>query len=184
MQTNIPPAGGAAPALPQGRLATSLAEALAEPLMAGPDVAEAVINLRDLAGMDFAGRAPSGHELIMDTDPGAGGADLGFHPVELLLVALAGCTAMDVLSILRKKRQVITDYRVRVAGVQQAQHPRVYTQIVVQHIVSGPAVDPVAVARSVELSATRYCPVNAMLARACEVTHQFRIVPTAGPGAL
>jgi putative redox protein len=91
---------------------------------------------------------------------------------------------MDVLSILRKKRQVITDYRVRVAGVQQAQHPRVYTQIVVQHIVSGPAVDPVAVARSVELSATRYCPVNAMLARACEVTHQFRIVPTADPGAL
>ena len=184
MNTNNPPAQAAAPALPLGRLAASLAEALAEPLMAGPDVAEAVINLRDLAGMDFLARAPSGHELIMDTDPGAGGADRGFHPVELLLVALAGCTAMDVLSILRKKRQVITDYRVRVAGVQQAQHPRVYTHIVVQHIVSGPAVDPVAVARSVELSATRYCPVNAMLAQACQVTHQYRIVPTAGPGAL
>ena len=130
MNTNNPPAQAAAPALPPGRLAVSLAEALAEPLMAGPDVAEAVIKLRDLAGMDFLARAPSGHELIMDTDPGSGGSDSGFHPVELLLVALAGCTAMDVLSILRKKRQVVTDYRVRVAGVQQAQHPRVYTQIV------------------------------------------------------
>jgi putative redox protein len=183
MNTNNPPAPAGA-ALPEGRLAASLAEALSEPLLTGPDVAEAVVNLRDLAGMDFLARAPSGHELVMDTDPGAGGADLGFHPVELLLVALAGCTAMDVISILRKKRQVVAGYRVRVAGVQQAQHPRVYTHIVVQHIVSGPALDPVAVARSIELSATRYCPVNAMLARACVVTHQYRIVPTAGPGAL
>lgn len=156
----------------------SVEAALAEPLIAEADTREAVIRLNDLAGMDFLARAPSGHELILDTNPGAGGHGRGIEPKEMLLVALAGCTGMDVIAILRKKRQVVTDYRVRVAATQRADHPKVYTQIVVQHIVSGPALDPGAVARAVELSETKYCSVSAMLSAACPITHQFRIVTT------
>lgn len=156
----------------------SVEAALAEPLIAEADTREAVIRLNDLAGMDFLARAPSGHELILDTNPGAGGHGRGIEPKEMLLVALAGCTGMDVIAILRKKRQVVTDYRVRVAATQRADHPKVYTQIVVQHIVSGPALDPGAVVRAVELSETKYCSVSAMLSAACPITHQFRIVTT------
>lgn len=164
-------------AAPVGRVAPSLDAALAEPLIPGAETSEAVIRLNDLAGMDFLARAPSGHELVLDTDPGAGGHERGIHPKEMLLVALAGCTAMDVIAILRKKRQVVTDYRVRVVATQREEHPKVYTQIVVEHIVSGAQIDPAAVARAVELSATRYCSVSAMLSKACAIRHEFRIVP-------
>jgi putative redox protein len=157
-------------------MAPSVQAALAEPLIAGADIQEAVIRLEDLAGMDFLAHAPSGHELILDADPGAGGHERGVRPKELLLVALAGCTGMDVIAILRKKRQRVTDYRVRVVATQRADHPHVYTQIVVQHIVSGPALEADAVARAVELSVTRYCAVHAMLRAACPITHEFRIV--------
>jgi putative redox protein len=162
---------------PPGRESPSVQAALAEPLIAGAGTSEAVIRLADLEGMDFLARAPSGHELILDTDRGAGGHERGIHPKEMLLVALAGCTGMDVISILRKKRQVVTDYRVRVAATQREEYPKVYTRIVVQHIVSGPAIDPAAVARAVELSVTKYCPVHAMLSAACPISHEFRIVP-------
>jgi len=171
---------GSAPLLPQGHT-TTLDDAMSEPLIPGLHVSEAALHLNDLVGMAFAAHAPSGHELVLDTGPDAG-RDSGFRPLELLLVALGGCTGMDVIAILRKKRQVVTDYRVRVAGVQAQEHPHVYTAIVVQHIVSGPALDPAAVARAVELSAGKYCPVNAMLARACPVTHQYRIVSSNAVG--
>ncbi len=161
---------------PHGRVLPSVDAALAEPLIAAADTREAVIRLDDLTGMDFLARAPSGHELILDTDPGSGGHGRGIQPKEMLLVALAGCTGMDVIAILRKKRQVVTDYRVRVVATQRPDHPKVYTQIVVQHIVSGPAIDPVAVAGAMERSVTKYCSVNAMLGAACPITHQFCIV--------
>jgi putative redox protein len=167
-----------APQPPQGGPAASLAAALAEPLLHGPHVGEAVVNLQDPGGMAFMARLPSGHEVVIDTDPGHGGQGSGPEPLELLLVALAGCTGIDVMSIMRKKRQVVTDYRIRVAAEQRQEHPQIYTRIVVQHILSGPNLDPAAVARSVELSAYKYCPVSAMLGKACELTHQYRIVTT------
>jgi putative redox protein len=162
--------------VPEGFVVPSLEVALQEPLLPTPNAGEAVIVLNDLAGMDFTARAPSGHELILDTDAGAGGHDGGINPQEMLLVALAGCAGMDVIAILRKKRQLVTGYRVRVAASQQQAYPQVYTAMVVQHIVSGPHLDPRAVARAVELSATKYCPVSAMLAQACPIVHQFRVV--------
>jgi putative redox protein len=161
---------------PHGRVMPSVDAALAEPLIAAADTREAVIRSGDLTGMDFRARAPSGHERILDTDPGSGGHGRGIQPKEMLLVALAGCTGMDVIAILRKKRQVVTDYRVRVVATQRPDHPQVYTQIVVQHIVSGPTLDPAAVARAVELSVAKYCSVHAMLSAACPITHEFRIV--------
>jgi putative redox protein len=164
---------------PNDYLRPTLQSALIEPLLAGPDVGEAALTWTDLHGMAFRARAGTGYELIMDTSPDHGGAASGFEPLELLLVALGGCTAIDVISILRKKRQEVTGYRLRVAARQAAEHPRVYTEFVVLHIVQGHNLDPKAVARAVELSALKYCPVSAMLAQAALVHHQFRIVPDA-----
>jgi putative redox protein len=160
-------------------LRPDLESALAEPLLAGPNVGEAVLALSDLQGMAFRARAGTGYELVLDTSPDHGGAASGFEPLELLAVALGGCTALDVIAILRKKRQVVTGYRVRVATRQAPEHPRVYTHFVVLHIVQGRALDPRAVARAVELSALKYCPVSTMLAHAAQVVHQFRIIPEA-----
>ncbi|MER3469242.1 MAG: osmotically inducible protein OsmC [Thermoflexus sp.] len=98
----------------------------------------------------------------MDAAPDVGGTDQGPRPMELVLVALAGCTAMDVLSILRKKRQPLEGFAMEVRGERAAEHPRVYTEIDVLYVVKG-SVDPQAVVRAIELSATKYCSVSAML---------------------
>jgi putative redox protein len=160
-------------------LRPTLDSALAEPLLAGPNVGEATLALTDPQGMAFRARAGTGYELVIDTSPDHGGTASGFEPLELLAVALGGCTALDVIAILRKKRQVVTGYRLRVATRQATEHPKVYTQFVVLHIVQGRALDPRAVARAVELSAGKYCPVSTMLAQAAQVEHQFRIIPEA-----
>ena len=97
--------------------------------------------------------------LVLDAD------EVGRRPTEMLLASLAACTGMDVISILQKKRQEVGAYRVRAAGEQREGHPAVFTSIVVEHEVEGEAVDPEAVRRSVELSATRYCPVTAQLSQ-------------------
>jgi putative redox protein len=95
-------------------------------------------------------------------------------PTETVLAALAGCTSMDVVSILRKKRQRATGYQIAVTGEKADEHPRVYTRIVIEHRVAGD-VEPEALRRSIELSATRYCPVSAMLSRAVTIEHAYRL---------
>jgi putative redox protein len=95
-------------------------------------------------------------------------------PMETVLAALAGCTALDVAGILHKKRQRATSYRLRVVGERAAEHPRVFTRIVVEHLVGG-EVEPEALRRAVELSATRYCSVNAMLVKGVEIEHRYRL---------
>lgn len=111
--------------------------------------------------------------IAMDAAPpeGAGSA---MSPREALLAALAGCTSMDVASILRKKRQAVDGYELAVHGDEATDHPQVFTAITVEHRVRGD-VDPEAVRRSVELSATRYCPVSALLSRGVEIEHRYRL---------
>jgi putative redox protein len=95
-------------------------------------------------------------------------------PVETLVVCLAACSAMDVTGILEKKRQDVAAYRIHVEGVQRDEYPQILTTITVTHEVEGPAVEAAAVRRAIELSATKYCPVNAMLsAGATEVHHRY-----------
>lgn len=113
--------------------------------------------------------------VTVDVGAGDGGTSAGPSPMELLLVALAGCTGMDTISILRKKRQQVTGYVIDVRGVRADDHPRVYTAITVEHLVTGHAVDPQAVRRAIELTETKYCPVGAMLGKATTITHSFRI---------
>lgn len=127
-------------------------------------------------GLRFAARAGSGHTVILDAAEHAGGHGAGFVPMEMLLVGLSGCTGMDVISILRKKHQDVTGYEVRVRGERAEDHPMVFTTITVEHVVTGHDVNPQAVARAIELSATKYCGAGAMLGKTANLTHTFRIV--------
>lgn len=138
-----------------------------------PNVRRATVSLQH--GMQFRGQAGSGHALTLDANPGHGGQGGGFSPMELLLVGLGGCTGMDVISILRKMRQDVRDYRVEVEGVRRDEHPQIFTRIQVVHVVRGQSLDPKLVGRAVELSATRYCPASAMLGASAEIEHRFRI---------
>jgi putative redox protein len=124
-------------------------------------------------GLRFVGSVGSGHAIILDD----GNANTGARPAELVPLALAGCTAMDVISILRKKRQDVRGYRVETAGQQMDAHPNAFLRIDVTHIVTGVGLDPAAVARAIELSATKYCSVGSTLATGItEISHGYRII--------
>ena len=128
--------------------------------------------------MRFEGTASSGHTLILDSAPEHGGQNAGFRPMELLLVGLAGCTAMDVISILNKKRAEVTGFEVNVRGERAETHPRVYTRIHVEYVVRGPEIPPQAVERAIQLSEEKYCSASAMLGEVAEITSSYRIEPT------
>jgi putative redox protein len=132
-------------------------------------------------GMRFDVEAGSGHHVTLDAAEHAGGQNAGFRPLEMLLVGLAGCTGMDVIGILRKKRQQVTGYEVHVQGVRAEEHPMVFVEITVEHIVTGYNVQPEAVARAIELSRTRYCGAGAMLGKVAHLTHTFRIMEAETP---
>jgi putative redox protein len=115
----------------------------------------------------------TGFNMIFDT-ASSGERRAGPGPTESVLAALAGCTSMDVGSILRKKRQPTAGYRIAVTAEKADEHPQVYTSIVIEHQVSG-EVEPEALRRAIELSATAYCPVSAMLSRAVRIEHRYRL---------
>ncbi len=132
--------------------------------------------------MSFTGQADSGFQLNLGTDPAVGGDNDGFRPMELLAIGLAGCTAMDVISILSKKRQVITAFDVQVQAAKADEHPKVFTRAVIEYVVVGKAVDQAAVVRAIELSATRYCPAQAMLGKAMPIALRYLIYEDLGDG--
>ncbi len=95
--------------------------------------------------------------------------------MELIALGLAGCTGMDVISILQKKRQEVTGFEVRVHADQASDHPRVFTHIVVEYLIRGKGVDPAAIERAIELSKTKYCPAQAMLDKAVAIEHTYTL---------
>lgn len=123
-------------------------------------------------------RTEHGQTIEMDADAPEGD-DSAAGPKEALLAALAGCTGMDVASLLRKKRQEAASYELAINGESTAEHPRVFTTITVEHRVTG-NVQAEALRRSIELSATRYCPVNAMLSATATVEHRFHLAAADG----
>ena len=136
------------------------------------------MSIRILATVDPAhsrvdARTEEDHRVAMDVGPPEGQGTAA-EPKEVLLSALAGCTSMDVASILRKKRQVATSYEVAVSGESADDHPKVLRTITVEHRVAGD-VTAEALRRSIELSATRYCPVNAMLSASATIEHWYRL---------
>ena len=133
-----------------------------------------------LTGMTFRGVSGSGHDTLMDAEPAAGGQERGARPMEVILLAFGGCTGMDVISILRKMRQDVAGYEVRLVGERTEQQPTVFTDVTVEHVVRGRDLDVGNVRRAVELSATRYCPVSAMLSRGgVHVTERYRVIDEA-----
>jgi len=128
-------------------------------------------------GLRLVGEGGQGPAIVIDhVLPKEDRREGGPQPMELLLIGLAGCTTMDVVSILQKKRQPFTGLQTKVTAERAEEHPKVYTQIHVEFVVTGKGVKPEAVARAIELSETKYCPATAMLRRAAEITTSYRIV--------
>jgi putative redox protein len=126
------------------------------------------------AGEDlFVGISPSGHAQVLDTNHERASAAT---PMELLLIALGSCAAVDVASILHKKREQVTDYRVEVSGTRRDEHPRAYTRMLVRHILRGRNLSEKAVAQAIELSETKYCSVAATLRPGAEIVSSYEII--------
>ena len=121
----------------------------------------------------FIGTTPSGHAQAIDTK---GDRKAAPTPVEMLLVSVAACTAADVVSILEKKRQIVTDYKVEISGDRREEHPRAFTKFHIHHIVRGHDVSEHAVAQAIELSDTKYCSVAATVRPTAEITTSFEII--------
>jgi putative redox protein len=126
--------------------------------------------------MQFDGKAASGHHLTMDADDAAGGHNAGFRPMELLLVGFGGCSGMDVISILRKKRQQVSGLEINIKGEKTSDAPKIYKEIHIEYVVKGIGVEKGAVERAIMLSLEKYCSVGATLAKAGTITHSYRII--------
>lgn len=126
-------------------------------------------------GAAMEGISGSGHRVLMDGPPEAGGRDLGPRPMELLLLGMGGCTQFDVLLILRKARQEVTDCVVELSAERSETEPKVFTRIHAHFIVTGRALSERRVARAIELSATKYCSASIMLGATATVTHDYEV---------
>ena len=130
-----------------------------------------------LDGVAFVGESGSGHAVVLDGAPAAGGRNIGMRPMETLLIGLGACSAFDVVAILHKARQAVTDCRVEIEAERADAVPAVFTRIHMIFVVSGAAIRESAVRRAVELSAEKYCSATAMLRTNVEITHEYRIEP-------
>lgn len=134
-------------------------------------------DLRHEGGLRFVARTGSGFEIAVDNEVGGSAP----RPTELLAVAIGGCTAMDVVSILEKKRQQVSSYAIRVEGEQRDAPPHAFRRVEIEHRVEGPTVDVEAVRRAIELSATKYCSVSVGLAAGvAELHHRYVVISPEG----
>lgn len=132
--------------------------------------------------MSFTGSAESGFSVPLGAEPVVGGDNDGFRPMELLLIGVAGCTAMDVISILTKKRQHVSAFEVQTHAERSSQHPKVFTSAAIEYHVTGHAIDENAVLRSIELSAEAYCPAQAMFNKIMPFRLEYSIYEDQGNG--
>ena len=138
------------------------------------------VNVAWKGRMSFTASADSGFSLNLGTDSNLGGDNDGFRPLELMAISLAGCTAMDVISILSKKRQDVQSFDVKVHVDRAGEHPKVITHAEILYRISGVNIDENALRRAMELSAQRYCPAQAMLAQVFPITLKYEIFDTEG----
>ncbi len=131
---------------------------------------------RWIKGLQFEGVSGSGHRVTLDTSVENGGSNEGASPMEMILIALAGCTALDVADILRKKRQAFDGFEVRVEAIRGDEHPRVYTEVEIVYTLRGKAIDREAVERAIELSETKYCSVSAMIGKTAKIKTRYEIL--------
>ena len=126
-------------------------------------------------GITFVAESGSGHAVVMDASPEVGGRDMGARPMEMVLMGAGGCSAIDVVHILRKARQDLVDCVVEVEGERAAEDPKVFTRIHMHYVVTGRALNPAQVERAIRLSKEKYCSATIMLAKTAEVTADFEI---------
>ncbi|WP_020395034.1 OsmC family protein [Thiolinea disciformis] len=126
--------------------------------------------------MSFVGESGSGHSVVMDGAPEAGGRNLGIRPMEMLLIGLGGCASFDVVMILQKSRQAISDCEVSIEAERAAEDPKVFTKIHLHFIVKGKGLADSKVERAIKLSADKYCSASMMLGKTAEITHDFVVI--------
>lgn len=130
-------------------------------------------------GMAFMAESESGHAMIMDGAPDIGGRNLGPRPMEMLLMGAGGCTSIDVVMILQKSRQDVTDCAVELTAERASDHPKVFTRIHFHFVVKGRSLKPEIVERAINLSAEKYCSATIILAKTAKITHDYKIVEEA-----
>ncbi|GIX27637.1 MAG: peroxiredoxin [Burkholderiales bacterium] len=126
----------------------------------------------------FLGQSESGHAILMDGPPEAGGRNLGPRPMEAVLMGTGACTAFDVVHILKKARQSVTDCVVEIDAERAAQDPKVFTRIHFHFLVKGKGLKPEQVERAIKLSAEKYCSASIMLGKTASITHDFEVLET------
>ena len=129
-----------------------------------------------LEGSSFSATAGSGHSVTLDSSTDFGGRDRGMRPMEMLLLGLGGCTAIDVVHILRKGRQVVEDFEIQIEGDRAETIPKVFTEIRLHFVLRGTNLDPKKVERAISLSANKYCSASIMLGKSAKITHDFEIL--------
>lgn len=136
-----------------------------------------MVTVNWIGGVAFEAEPPSGNKFVMDSHPDYGGRDLGPSPLEALLGAVAACSAVDVVSILEKKKQKLSSYRIEIEGVRapEGEFPRPFLSMIIRHIVKGENLDPHAVERAVELSDNKYCSVIATLRATPAISSEWKI---------
>ena len=127
--------------------------------------------------MSFVGESGSGHSVVMDGAPEVGGRNLGIRPMEMLLLGLGGCSSFDVVLILQKSKQAVTDCEVLIEAERAEKDPKVFTKIHLHFIVKGHNLAPDKVERAINLSAEKYCSASIMLGKTAEISHDFEILP-------
>jgi len=131
--------------------------------------------LKQVQGVTFAAKGESNHWVMMDGPESVGGTNAGSRPKELLLLALAGCTASDVTSILRKKRVPLQEFEMNITGQEVEEHPKAFSSIHLEYVFFGEGIQAADVERAIELSSSKYCSVSAMLRATVKITHSYRI---------
>lgn len=129
-----------------------------------------------IKNMQMSGATASGHTIALDGPPESGGENLGARPMELLLLGLGGCTAVDVVSTLKKMRQNITDFEVEIESERAVLHPKIFTKIHLKFLIKGENLDDKKIQKAIELSATKYCSASIMLGQLAKITHSFEVI--------
>lgn len=126
-------------------------------------------------GLQFVAQGNSGHAIVMDGDPDFGGSNTGSRPMELLLMGLGGCSGMDIISVLKKKKQNVAGFEMNVKGEKAENHPKKFTAIHIEFIIKGKNISEEAVKKAVDISMEKYCPVKATLEGAAKITWDWKV---------
>lgn len=134
------------------------------------------VSIKWIDGVSFVGESETGHAVVLDGAPENGGRNIGMRPMEMLLIGMGGCTSFDVVTILKKSRQPISDCVAHITAMRADEVPKVFTKIHVHFVVTGDHLNESQVERAVKLSAEKYCSASIMLGKVCEITHDFEIL--------